>query len=189
MKFDGVNWINVGNAGFSGGTAEDITLVFNSSGEPLVSFVDFGNSKRATLMKFNGTDWVYVGPAGFSAGDADYPSLALSPTGAAYLGFVDGGNGYRATVMKYDSVAVGISDKQISPVTIYPNPATDQITVEVSLTGAGNIIIETVAGKELIKTPLAAPLTSIDIRNLPIGVYFVRLTFDKTVQVQKFIKQ
>jgi hypothetical protein len=36
---------------------------------------------------------------------------------------------------------------------------------------------------------ITSPKTQIDISNLPNGVYFVRLTNDKTMEVGKFVKQ
>ena len=38
MKFDGTNWVNVGNAGFSAGEADYISLAFSPSGQPYVAY-------------------------------------------------------------------------------------------------------------------------------------------------------
>jgi len=73
---------------------------------------------------------------------------------------------------------------------IYPNPATDKITVEQpGLTQSGNLTIVNIDGLELITRQITEPKTHLDISNLPSGVYFVRLTNDKTVEVGKFVKQ
>ena len=45
------------------------------------------------------------------------------------------------------------------------------------------------SGQEIITRPITEPKTQIDINNLPSGVYFVRLTNDKTVEVGKFVKK
>ena len=68
MKFDGTNWVNVGNAGFSAGEAGWSSLAFSSSGQPYVAYTDYGNSDKATVMTFDGTNWVNVGNAGFLGG-------------------------------------------------------------------------------------------------------------------------
>ena len=69
MKFNGTNWVNVGNEGFSAGEADYTSLAFNSSnGVPFIAYSDYVNSQKATVMKFDGTNWVNVGNAGFSAG-------------------------------------------------------------------------------------------------------------------------
>jgi hypothetical protein len=44
-------------------------------------------------------------------------------------------------------------------------------------------------GEEVLSLTLINPKTKIDISNLPNGIYFVRVTNDKTVEVTKFIKQ
>jgi Secretion system C-terminal sorting domain len=75
-------------------------------------------------------------------------------------------------------------------ITIYPNPANDKITIEISgKTNESNLAIVNIEGQELITRQITAPKTLIDISNLPSGVYFVRLTNNKTVSTWKFIKQ
>ena len=102
MKFNGTGWVKVGNAGFSGAEARDVSLAFNPSGEPYVGYGDYGNSQKETVMKYDGTNWVNVGYAGFSAGTAWYTSLAFSPSGEPYVAFVESGFSGKATVMKFD---------------------------------------------------------------------------------------
>jgi len=46
-----------------------------------------------------------------------------------------------------------------------------------------------VNGQQLITRHITEPKTVIDISSLPSGVYFVRLTGDKTVEVGKIIKE
>ncbi len=102
MKFDGTNWVNVGNAGFSAGAAGSTSLALDSaSSTPYVAFPDAGDSFKATVMKFDGTNWVNVGSAGFSAGLAGSLSLALDGS-TPYVAYQDGGNNDKATVMKFD---------------------------------------------------------------------------------------
>jgi hypothetical protein len=75
---------------------------------------------------------------------------------------------------------------------IYPNPSSTTITVELSrtLTIKNAILtINTMSGQQLITRQITEPKTQIDISNLPQGVYFVRLTNDRTVEIGKFVKQ
>ena len=190
MKFDGTNWVYVGNAGVSTGGANYTSLAFSPSGQPYVAFQDFGNSEKATVMKFDGTNWVYVGTAGFSVGAAGYTSLAFSPSGVPYVAYTEGANSGRATVMKYDSVSSGINDLQESRLSIYPNPATDKITIETSGETIGSsLTLLNIEGQQLITSQITQQKTQLDISSLPSGVYFVRLTNDRTVEVGKFIKK
>jgi len=97
IKYDGTNWVNVGNPGFSVGPVGNCSLAFNPSGQPYLAYCDGGNSDKATVMKYDGTNWVNVGTAGFSAEIVDYPSLAFSPSGQPYVAY-----GAKVTVVKFD---------------------------------------------------------------------------------------
>jgi photosystem II stability/assembly factor-like uncharacterized protein len=73
---------------------------------------------------------------------------------------------------------------------IYPNPAIDKIIIETSgVSQESNLAIVNTQGQELILRQMTEPKTQIDISNLPSGVYFVRVTNDKTVEVGKFVKE
>jgi len=190
MKFDGSNWVNVGIAGFSAGNALNISLAFSPSGCPCVAYIDGADSNKATVMSFDGTNWVKIGNSGFSAGEVSYPSLVVSPSGEPYVAFVDIGNSYKATVMKYDSVYFGISKQQKSRLSIYPNPVSDYITIETSaITNTSQLSISNLSGQEVITRQITEQKTQLDISSLPQGIYFVRLTNDKTITMGKLIKE
>ena len=70
---------------------------------------------------------------------------------------------------------------------LYPNPASNIITIETS--SKGSLSIFNLSGQELLQQKITEPTTRIDIGNLPNGVYFVRVTGESSVQQRKFIKQ
>jgi hypothetical protein len=130
---------------------------------------------------------VNVGNVGFSAGQIGSPSLAFNPTnGQPYVAFQDWANSQKTTVMKYD-YPTGIKEPQQSLLSINPNPASSSITIETPT--KGHLSIMNLNGQQLLQQEITEPKTPIGINTLPSGVYFVRLTNDKTVQVGKFIKQ
>jgi hypothetical protein len=140
-------------------------------------------------MKFNGTTWMNVGLPGFSAGSVEFTSLAFSPTGEPYVAYLDYLNDHKATVMRYDSVLTGINAQDVSKLSVYPDPATNNITIETSgKTKESMLAIVNVAGQELFTSQITLPRTQLDITSLPAGVYFLRLTSEKTVEVCKIIK-
>ncbi len=51
MTFDGTNWMYVGNAGFSAGFTQSVSLAFNSTGQPYVAYGD-GYFGKASAMKY-----------------------------------------------------------------------------------------------------------------------------------------
>ena len=92
MKFNGTNWVYVGNEGFSLGVVQYTSLAFSPGGELYVSYKDYGrpdsaSSSGASVMKFDGTNWDYVGNRCFSASYADYESLAFGSSGEPYLAY------------------------------------------------------------------------------------------------------
>jgi photosystem II stability/assembly factor-like uncharacterized protein len=77
-----------------------------------------------------------------------------------------------------------------SSINVYPNPATDKITIKTSPTPTrSQLTIMNLNGEEILTQSLIKPKTQIDISSLPSGVYFVRLTNDRTVEVRKFVKE
>jgi hypothetical protein len=145
--------------------------------------------KNATVMKFDGTTWGNVGNAGFSVAWVLNTSLAFSPSGQSYVAYGDGYNYYKATVMYYDAPA-GIRELQSSQILIYPNPATDKITIKIlGKPAQSGLSIVNIEGRQLITRHITEPKTQINISTLPSGVYFVRLTNERTVEVGKFIKK
>jgi hypothetical protein len=76
--------------------------------------------------------------------------------------------------------------QSIAPL-IYPNPGTGKITIGTII--KGSLAILNFTDQQLIIRQITQPRTQIDISNLPVGVYFVRVTGESTVQVGKVIKQ
>jgi len=70
---------------------------------------------------------------------------------------------------------------------IYPNPTSTTITM--GSTTKGQCTILSINGKQLLQQKIAEPITTVDISNLPCGVYFVKVVEEKGVQLGKFVKQ
>jgi len=78
--------------------------------------------------------------------------------------------------MKFDSV-LGINEQNESGLLMYPNPATNKITVETfAIPTKSQLSIMNLSGQQLITRQIIEPKTQIDISTLPEGVYFFRLT-------------
>ncbi len=74
---------------------------------------------------------------------------------------------------------------------IYPNPAQDELTVEV-LNGIAPREIEIVnaLGVQGLKLKIQRPNTQVNIHSFPVGIYFVKVKMnDGSIQVMKFVKQ
>jgi hypothetical protein len=75
-------------------------------------------------------------------------------------------------------------------ITIIPNPSNDKITISsTAITGITQLSIFNVSGEKVLEMELTGNETQIDISALLRGVYFVRVQDDKTIKVEKMIKQ
>jgi hypothetical protein len=188
MRYDGTAWVNVGNAGFSQGIAYNTSLAMSPSGQPYVAFLDGGNSVKATVMKFDGNTWVDVGVAGFSAGIAEHSKLAINSSGQPFVTYQDYQYSGKATVMTYDSVFVGVNEFPGLKLTAYPNPVQGKLTLETSEIPYHLSIINLV-GKELMRMQVSEPKVILDLASLPGGVYILEMKNDRTLKMEKIIKQ
>lgn len=76
-------------------------------------------------------------------------------------------------------------------ITIYPNPATDNISIDWNnINGKKSIQIYNSIGQEVISTITTNSNTNIDISNLPNSIYIINLSVDDIMyKSQKFIKE
>lgn len=87
----------------------------------------------------------------------------------------------------YGSITVEINETSSKNVTIYPNPAKDNITVEG--TTKGIIEIFNLQGQPIKYVNASEKETNIDISNLNAGVYSLKITTDDGIIVKKLLKQ
>jgi photosystem II stability/assembly factor-like uncharacterized protein len=72
---------------------------------------------------------------------------------------------------------------------IYPNPASDKINIEFSdIQSYVTLSVYKPDGTECMNLPLMGLSTQIEIKNLPSGVYFIKLMGEHNVLIGKFIK-
>jgi hypothetical protein len=89
----------------------------------------------------------------------------------------------------YYHTAIGINDLTVpkKSLTVYPNPAFTNITIETITKGCLSIL--NLSGQQLLQREITEPTTTVDISTLPSGVYIVKLVGKKGVQMGKVIKQ
>jgi hypothetical protein len=100
MKFDGNNWILLGQQGFSGGTYDAYKGLAVYNGIPHVSAWD--TDGKATVYKFNGTGWSVLGNPNFSRGQASNMNMNFSSSGIPFVVFKDAGRSNKASLMKLE---------------------------------------------------------------------------------------
>ena len=86
------------------------------------------------------------------------------------------------------STVVKLSSKNTSTISIYPNPASDIITIT-GFKNKGTFTIVNSQGAEFIKNNITSNTTSIDISTLTPGLYFVNYFDGDKIISEKFVKQ
>ena len=89
-------------------------------------------------------------------------------------------------------IANGVNiDEQLiaEKVLFYPNPSSNQITIELPTTPHKNtsLTIYNLSGQQLITQPITEPQTVVDVSGLPSGVYFLKVVDDKKVMMGKVV--
>ena len=83
---------------------------------------------------------------------------------------------------------IKLSNKAGALLSIFPNPATDAITIS-GLTGKGEMRLYNIEGKELIKRIVTAHSELVNIGLLAKGIYLLKVTDADNVQQLKIVKQ
>ncbi|MEH0153121.1 T9SS type A sorting domain-containing protein [Limibacter armeniacum] len=82
-----------------------------------------------------------------------------------------------------------VMDK-LADVNLFPNPATNFFTLEVpDFTGAEEVRIVSLQGKEMLKIKLEDQQTGVDISMLPKGIYIIQLKSHGPTRLKMFIKE
>lgn len=87
-----------------------------------------------------------------------------------------------------NSLAVNEVNNNNSSVVIYPNPAQHILTIT-SPNNIDSIEIFDVSGKLLIATSVKENQTTVDISNLSVGIYFVKVQSEVGIKTEKIVKQ
>lgn len=100
MKYDGVNWVDVGASTLPVGAAGPPSIT-SDNGTIYIAYQDQVFNGRNTVIKYDGLVWTIVGSRGFSTDEARFQFIAIY-NGEPYVAFEDKGNSYESSVMKYD---------------------------------------------------------------------------------------
>jgi len=88
----------------------------------------------------------------------------------------------------YLVTGIPMYDARILSFSIYPNPATDKLTIS-GFTGKGEINIYNTMGAKVLQTEIANTKSEINIGNLSPGIYFVKVLAREKTVVRKVVKQ
>ncbi len=195
QKWNGTNWSDVG-----GGMAvignpqygDRITklIVFHNKLYAMGRFWYAGGIPANFIASWDGTNWCSLGS---TFGSLIYASAVYNDS--LYIGgsfvTIDGNTLYRTakwTGGNYTDgcghINVGVNEiGNNEEISIYPNPATNEITIEIK--EKGSISIYNVLGKMIIETKEK----KIDVSGFAKGIYFIEVTTAKGIERKKFVKE
>lgn len=171
----GTNWIKV-----SGGNYILYSVFFP---DPITGYAVGTDLNSGTIVKT--TD----GGANWNAYKIGTPECLMS------VYFIDSVTGYTVgqygTIMKttHGGCPVGINDNKpvLQPLRLYPNPTCS--TLIVKTVENGTLTVLNLGGMLFLKEEITKPSATIDVSNLPSGVYLLKVVGAKEVKVGKFIKE
>ena len=117
----------------------------------------------------------------------------LSLSGSAY--FIGNAAGCNSRIEVEEACGVGVDESVVSgrrsAVSIYPNPSSTTITVEMlESSHKFQLSIFNLNGQEAMNLEVAESFAKVDISHLSRGMYFVRVLYDDNkVQVGKFVRK
>lgn len=126
-----------------------------------------------------------------------YTDTLLSLTGiskSSYFRVISSGNVCPATPSDTAYVFVspvnGLTRVQYLNISVYPNPAIDVLFVDCEFNGKASCIIADLYGRSISGEHIVPGKNSIDIRNIPSGVYFVMIQKEGQIfSAGSFVKQ
>lgn len=106
------------------------------------------------------------------------------------LQIVVGGGAPTETVAVLSSVApdgyLGLNTEELAGVTVYPNPATETISVK-GLTADAQLTLVDAQGKTVASKAVEAGMASMDINAVTAGVYFLHVTSNDQTTVERVV--
>ena len=90
--------------------------------------------------------------------------------------------------LKSEQLATGINEQMAREVMIYPNPATDAVSVQTSGNKGFTVELSTINGTLIYKSKIEGTLHQINMSNLSNGVYFVTVKSDNFYHTRKIMK-
>ena len=200
MKFNGTSWVAVGAQGFSDTHVQYTSIAIGANNLPYVAFSDGGTTAQggpATVMQFDGATWSIMCAPGISAGIAGYTTVGVArQAGMVYVSYMDVADSSRATVMANNGVtpcyAASVATVAAgAAMSIYPNPAYDELNVVSAAEAIHDVKITNLLGQTVCSLQPNAMTAKVPVGNLPNGVYFIQVnsTDPGAGTIMKFVKE
>ena len=179
--FDGTSWVvyNTSNSGLPDNYVKSITIDENG--------IKWIGTWYGGLVSFDGTIWTVYNTSNSGLPDKTVLSIAISENGTKWIGTKDGG----LAAYNEEGIPAGTKNYIIktNSVHVYPNPATNHIHIE--LVFKSNILfieIINIQGKLVRHKKNVTNKNTLNVKDLPNGLYIIRIYTDNGIINEKFIK-
>lgn len=146
----------------------------NNGGGTSLTLLDVRNGNNANVVAFN---------SDFN-GNLTCIFVDDATAAAGYGWIIDSGSTFVETEGECETLSVDTFDA--SAFSMYPNPATNVITISTSLSGA-MLEIYNITGKRVLSKELAFGKNSFNVSSLQSGVYLARFTTEAKTETKKLI--
>ena len=186
MKFDGTNWVYAGTAGLTSIDVGFTKLGFDEFDRPHIAYMKDGGSHEMVIQMFDFANWNSVGGTVSAPDGGTKIDFKVVSYGKYYVSFSDYSvSGLKHSVMAYD-LSSNIEELDNSNTFgVFPNPANDIITIDNNGEAFESVTILSLSGQIILSTRLA---NTIDISELPNGVYLIELLTNEGKKISRFVK-
>jgi hypothetical protein len=138
------------------------------------------------LSQYNGKSYTLIdNPDSSTVGYVGNPTVFRNNL---YLQYLDKDYCYR--LARLDGITSIPDDISIESFNIFPNPATDQITIQNFLNKTDcNITLYNISGSQIFKKIMKTNEMILNINYLPSGIYFLQITGENIEEIKKVIKK
>lgn len=85
--------------------------------------------------------------------------------------------------------AIGLDEQALNTIAVYPQPATEQLTVEVDVDVQSSLSLYALNGANVLSTHLTAGKNILDVSHLPAGIYVAQLNSNNSIRSFKLVIQ
>jgi len=180
-KYENSAWINLSSSiPNSNGPIFDLNLFAGNN----TLYLFYSPLPADTTIGYFGNMWFPSLPS--PSTDPIYLANLVEQNGTIWIAYKDGGNASKLTVQKYN-LGLGVEKLTLSnnTVNLYPNPVEEILNIETEEQVLSTSILS-VDGR-LIKSTSKA--NSISVKELPQGIYLVKVQTEKGIAIKRFVKK
>lgn len=183
LKFNGTNWEHLGAPGM-GFYAKEQDLFIDKEGNLYLSYTET-TQNEIRVHRFNGSSWTQLNTA---IGIGNYSSVVKDANDDVYVVYT-GSNSLDLKKISDKVLSRDSFSKLDAKLSVYPNPATSNITISLSdKTAIQKVAIYNILGDKVItKTIADEAKTNIDVSSLSAGIYFIRTKTAHQIVSKKLI--